>query len=152
MKNLPLRDCVVGVFVEGEKVLVGERFKCAGEWQFPQGGVEKAESHDEAILREAFEELGNNSFEVMQKSSGTTTYLFPKGLNSSIIQRFSGQTQVWYKMRFINGAKPALDLAQDQEFRDLKWVTPREAIDSVVDWKKQAYIDGLSMLGLITNY
>lgn len=146
-----MRPCVVAVFVDKGRVLVGERFKEAGQWQFPQGGVEDGETHDQAAIRESIEELGSSAIEIVKKSTATTQYLFPKNLKSRIIKRYKGQIQVWYLMRFKDGAKPSLALAKDQEFSDFRWITPQDAITGVVEWKKQAYKEGLEMLGLSGN-
>lgn len=40
------------------KILVGERLKTRGAWQFPQGGVDEGESPREALHRELEEEIG----------------------------------------------------------------------------------------------
>ena len=43
---------------EREQLLICERFKVPGAWQFPQGGVDEGEEPDKALLREVEEEVG----------------------------------------------------------------------------------------------
>ena len=41
-----------------ERVLICERAKIPDAWQFPQGGVDKGESLEDALFREVREEIG----------------------------------------------------------------------------------------------
>eukprot|EP01064_Diplonema_japonicum_P035272 TRINITY_DN7590_c0_g1_i2.p1 TRINITY_DN7590_c0_g1~~TRINITY_DN7590_c0_g1_i2.p1 ORF type:complete len:175 (+),score=30.04 TRINITY_DN7590_c0_g1_i2:40-564(+) len=53
------RKCVAAVvFNQDGLVLVGERVKVEGSWQLPQGGVDAAETLEEAAARELYEEMG----------------------------------------------------------------------------------------------
>ena len=40
------------------KILICQRSDCENSWQFPQGGVDEGEKHEEALKREVKEELG----------------------------------------------------------------------------------------------
>ena len=53
------RPNVAALMVDEQgRVLVCERFRVPGAWQFPQGGVDEGEEHDKALFREVEEEVG----------------------------------------------------------------------------------------------
>jgi putative (di)nucleoside polyphosphate hydrolase len=148
--NPRMRIGVVGVFLNSEgKVLVCQRANDLGSWQFPQGGVDEGESMDHALVREMKEELGTEKFKIVKKSEVLTKYFFPKNLNSSIIKRFDGQLHHWYLLEFLDGHGPNLQSA-DGEFNDCMWVDPIDAIERIIDWKQEAYREGLKSMGLIS--
>lgn len=55
-KNSFERTAVRAVIINGEKILLVKSNK--GDYKFPGGGVNKAESHNEALMREVTEETG----------------------------------------------------------------------------------------------
>ena len=53
------RPCAGGVIFNSKgQVLVGERVDKPGQWQFPQGGLDKGENEADAARREVWEEIG----------------------------------------------------------------------------------------------
>lgn len=149
--SLKLRKGVVGVFTNAAgHVLIGERTNQVGAWQFPQGGIDEHEDFDTALVREMEEELGTNQFEVVRSSSKLTSYIFPKNLNSRIVKNYDGQTHKWYVLRFTNGAEPKIELS-DGEFRAFKWMPPNEVLALVIDWKRDAYREGLLSLNFVVE-
>lgn len=142
------RACVLGVFTNDRgQVLVGERRVPRGAWQFPQGGIDPGESPEAAVLREMREELGCRNVEVLAKAPSPVRYEFPS--RASVAKgAYVGQEQVWFLLRFPAGDGPDLAKAKDDEFVDLAWVTPDEALARIVDFKKSAYVLGLKALGL----
>ena len=61
-----------------DQLLICERLKIEGAWQFPQGGMDEGESPLEALHREVEEEVGlpPSSYEVLESRDGYC-YLFP---------------------------------------------------------------------------
>lgn len=55
-KNSFERTAVRAVIISGEKILLVKSNK--GDYKFPGGGVEKGESHNQALMREVTEETG----------------------------------------------------------------------------------------------
>ena len=55
-KNSFERTAVRGVIISGEKILLVKSNK--GDYKFPGGGINKGESHNEALMREVTEETG----------------------------------------------------------------------------------------------
>ena len=105
------RPCVLAVFINdlGE-VLVAERSDYRGQWQFPQGGIDPGETPEAALFREVWEELGTRDFVVEIRGHKQICYDFPEGLDHKIAQKWRGQLQSWFLVRFHKGAGP--DLAQ----------------------------------------
>ncbi|NRA45331.1 MAG: NUDIX domain-containing protein [Oligoflexales bacterium] len=146
--ELGYRPGVVAVFINDEgKLLVGRR-SGMDAWQFPQGGVDLGESFEEALFREALEEIGSKEFKIIRKSGSLISYDFPEGMAGKMAESYCGQKQAWYLCKFEQGQGPDLDNAVDEEFDAVAWVDPAEALAGIIDWKKSAYVAGLRQLGL----
>lgn len=146
---LEYRPCVVAVFTnKNGQVLVCERADIKGAWQFPQGGIEPGESALNALYREMREEIGCDRFKVLKEGSGLVKYRFPEGLQKPISTRWIGQSQIWFKLEFDPGHAPDLNDA-DGEFCSCDWRSVEAALNGIVDWKLDAYREGLRKLGLL---
>ena len=147
--ELGYRPGVVAVFINDDgKLLVGRR-SGMDAWQFPQGGVDLGESFDEALYREALEEIGSKEFEVVRKSESLIRYDFPEGMAGKLAESYCGQKQAWYLCKFNPDHGPDLEKAVDDEFDALSWVKPAEALEGIIEWKRSAYLMGLEQLGLL---
>ena len=150
--NLDFRPCVVGVFVNKEKkLLVGERSDVQGAWQLPQGGIEPGESSVSAIYREMAEEVGCKLFKIKNIASRLVTYRYPANIQTKIesvaARNYAGQSQQWYLLEFDAGQGPDIQKA-DGEFSGFDWRNVHRVIDNVIDFKRDAYKEGLRQLGL----
>lgn len=106
------------------QILIGERRDIAGAWQFPQGGIRKGESMEQALHREVQEEilLAPDSYQI-QESKGPYRYQFPKGLEK---YGTIGQEQHYFRALFL-GEKSLLKMTDtSREFRALRWIAPNE--------------------------
>ncbi|MDR0300529.1 MAG: RNA pyrophosphohydrolase [Streptococcaceae bacterium] len=75
------RANVAAVVLDSKKqILIFEREDHLG-WGFPQGGIEKDESEEEALRRELSEELGVKDFDILAKAPEKLRYDFPDGKN-----------------------------------------------------------------------
>jgi putative (di)nucleoside polyphosphate hydrolase len=103
------------------KILVCERLKNHGSWQFPQGGVHRMETLEEGLLRELEEEIGVPSHQVrILDSKGPYTYSFshPK-------KGYDGKEQYYFLCQHL-GADSAINVhTRHPEFRDFCWIEPR---------------------------
>lgn len=114
---------------EGE-ILVCERAKDKGAWQFPQGGVDKGETARDALEREIQEEVGLSIDDYkVKKSKDGYYYFYPAHTRSK--KKWDGQAQTYFLCKLRKKAGE-IDLGDDNpEFRDFAWVKPE---DFDVDW------------------
>jgi len=142
------RPNVVGVFINDlGKILAGERTDTPGAWQLPQGGIEPGESALSALYREMREEIGCDHFAILNQSSRAIVYRFPDELIAGITSKYIGQSQTWFLLKFNDNYGPNITNT-DGEFRAFTWLTMDELIQSVVYWKKEAYVNGFKSIGL----
>lgn len=138
------RKGVVAVILNHEgKVLLGERSDSPGAWQFPQGGIEQGETPEHAFFREVREEIGNGNCEILKVSARETRYRWPQGGRDR-----AGQEQVWFLARMLPGEMPDLKKS-DHCFVNLKWEDISNVIPQTIEWKRDAFLDGLKQLGLL---
>lgn len=143
-----LREGIVAVIKnQQDKVLVFERSDVPNQFQFPQGGIDKGETHQEALYRELKEEIGTNEIEILRESDELISYLYPTYLKSKASKSYKGQTQKWYLVTLNSGISPDLSIS-DGEFISYKWCTLKEAYDGITEWKKECYLKGFLSLGL----
>lgn len=119
-------------------------------WQFPQGGIQRQESPEAAMLRELNEEVGLEpaDIRILARTSDWLHYKLPPHLvrhksNPVCI----GQKQLWFllllqgtddKIRFDRGNKP--------EFDAIRWIDYWTAAEEVVAFKREVYRKALSEL------
>ena len=105
------------------EIFVAERLGMKGAWQFPQGGVDKGETMEQAFFRELEEEIGvvPEKVEILETRSGYR-YAFPK--NRLKYGIYGGQEQTYFRCRFLGSdADIRLD-AHNQEFGRWRWIPP----------------------------
>jgi putative (di)nucleoside polyphosphate hydrolase len=105
-------------------IFVGERLNIANAWQFPQGGVDEGESHEDAVRRELWEEIGvlPDDYRIVQKR-GPYFYLFPPG----ITKKGQNGKEQYYFLCDYQGPDSRFNVAQEHpEFRAWKWIEPSE--------------------------
>ena len=68
------------------EIFVGKRhlaYNNSYVWQLPQGGIEDGESPEEALKREAKEEIGTSDFAIIQETDSWLHYDLPKNLQKT---------------------------------------------------------------------
>jgi putative (di)nucleoside polyphosphate hydrolase len=156
----PLRRNVCAVIAEGEppRVLVFRRVEWPtfpNPWQFPQGGLEPGESPEQGLRRELREEIGTNDVEVLLQAPQPVVYEWPPDVMAGMavdhpkLARFRGQEQYWFLVRLHSGTDAIRFDHQPAEFDAFAWLTPWQALQRVVEFKRQAYRKGLNLLGLL---
>ncbi len=112
-------------------------------WQFPQGGIGRDESPEQAMYRELREEVGleSDDVRVIARTRDWLRYQLPKHL----IRRRSrpvciGQKQVWYLLYLIGDErKVRLDASDQPEFDRWRWVDYWAPVKEVVSFKRKVY-------------
>ncbi len=125
------------------KLLVCERSKTPGAWQFPQGGIDEGETAEQALLREIEEETGYepDDFEIML-SRGNYRYDYPEEVREQVkVKRgesFIGQEQTYFLCALYPGSGvPKLD---DREFSRYKWIWPEKfELGWLPSFKREVY-------------
>lgn len=130
------------VFNRFHRILLCERADIPGSWQFPQGGIEEGETPAQAATRELFEETSIKSVIRVKTLSTPARYRFPPQVLKSMRERGfmnSGQ-DIYWSLFFFDGDEAEINLrTQTPEFCRYKWATLQEALDLIVDFKKDVY-------------
>lgn len=143
--------CVVLQRGGGGKVLVCHRagLEPGRGWQFPQGGIDTTKDLVGEAKRELREEIGTDGIAVVSVTPETYIYDFPEHLETEKKRAFRGQRQRWVLAELLV-ADDVIDLrGNPPEFDAFEWVSPREALERIVDFKRSVYAQALRDLGLV---
>ena len=142
----------VGIILSNDdgKLLLAGRIGSKG-WQFPQGGVQKGESAEEAMYRELHEEVGlqESDVEVLGSTNDWLRYRLPE----KYVRRGSkplciGQKQRWFILR-LDGPdeRVRVDRSDTPEFDRWRWVEFWRPVNEVIYFKRRVYARALHELG-----
>lgn len=119
-------------------------------WQFPQGGIKRNESAEQALYRELHEEVGllPEHVEIVASTRGWLRYRLPKRYI-----RFQnrpvciGQKQRWFLLRLLADDEAVrLDLSDKPEFDQWRWVHYWHPLEEIVFFKRRVYEKALREL------
>ncbi len=129
------------------KVFVGQRLDTQGEaWQMPQGGIDEDEEPRDAAFRELREEIGTDKAEIVAESKAWLRYDLPPQLRKRWNDRWRGQQQKWFVMRF-RGTDTDINIATEHpEFSAWNWVAVEHLPGLIISFKRQLYLDLLQEL------
>lgn len=119
-------------------------------WQFPQGGIQPAESPEEALYRELTEEVGLRCEHV--QVIGCTKRWLRYRLPPNLIRRNCrplciGQKQLWYLLRLVGDEDAVcLNRTDAPEFDYWRWVDYWYPVREVVAFKRRVYRQALAEL------
>ena len=141
------------ILIDGDrKVLIAGRRGRSG-WQFPQGGMQPAESPEEAMFRELHEEVGLSPGDV--EIAGATEDWLHYRLPDRFIRKESeplcvGQKQRWFLLKLVAGVeKLRFDMTEAPEFDRFQWVDYWRPVKEVIYFKRRVYVRALRELGPI---
>lgn len=120
---------------DGE-ILICERMNPVGAWQFPQGGVRRGETDEQALVRELSEEIGlqPGDYRILE-SKGPYRYLFEKHSKG-----YSGQEQRYFLLEMIGTPDLINVKTEEREFRAARWIRPEEFLmEWIPEFKKEVY-------------
>ena len=141
----------VGIILmdDANRVLIAGRRGRKG-WQFPQGGVQRRESAEQAMYRELQEEVGLEPDDV--KVAGVTRewirYRLPKKYQRKEVQPLCvGQKQRWFLLSLVSDPeKLRFDATDQPEFDRCRWVDYWQPVEEVIYFKRKVYIRALTEL------
>ena len=95
-------------------------------WQFPQGGIKREETPEEAMYRELYEETGLSPEDV--QLMGCTRSWLRYRLPARYVRKHQsptciGQKQIWFMLRLVSDeSRVRLDRTDSPEFDSWRWV------------------------------
>lgn len=119
------------------QILAFERVQPRGQWQVPQGGLERGEAPVEAAWRELAEEtgLGADDVELVAEREEWIVTSWPPEVVGTRARL--GQAQRWFEFRVRDeSVQPTPD---GREFRAWKWVPADWLVEHVVGFKRPGY-------------
>lgn len=142
----------VGIVLSNDngQVLWARRVGGRDAWQFPQGGIQRSESAEDALYRELYEEVGleSASVQILANTDGWLRYRLPRHMrrhNSS--PGFVGQKQKWFLLRMLSeDHQVQMDHTEKPEFDHWRWVSYWFPVGQVVDFKRDVYRQALKEL------
>ena len=148
MTELPLRPNVGACLFNREGlVLIARRADqpageaTSGAWQLPQGGLDRGEDPEAAVLRELEEEIGTRNAVVLGRMAEWLDYDLPAHLvGKALGGKYRGQTQMWFALRFLGtDGDIRLDTDRHQEFDAWQWA-PLASLPSIaVPFRRPIY-------------
>ena len=144
-KNDYRRAAGAVVFNKKGQVFLGRRKNAVTPhvWQFPQGGMDRGETHEEAALRELHEETGISPALITKigEIEEWLYYDFPTQFKHSEKSRGKkGQRQRWFAFLFHGDDKDVdVDAHKPVEFSDWRWGSLEEAYELIVPFKREVY-------------
>ena len=141
----------VGIVLLNHKNLVfwGKRIR-THSWQFPQGGIDRGESPEQAMIRELREEVGllSEHVRVLARTRDWLRYEVPdRYIRREARGHYKGQKQIWFLLQLI-GHDWDLNLraTSHPEFDAWRWNNYWVPLDMVVDFKRGVYEMALTEL------
>lgn len=141
----------VGIILLNQKsqVFWGKRIR-THSWQFPQGGIDRGETPEQAMFRELHEEVGlfPQHVQVLARTRDWLRYEVPdRFIRRDARGHYKGQKQIWFLLQLV-GHDWDLNLrATDHpEFDAWRWNDYWVPLDVVVEFKRGVYEMALTEL------
>jgi len=119
-------------------------------WQFPQGGMQPAETAEQALFRELQEEVGldRTHVRVVGRTRDWLHYDLPQEYRRHRQQQpIRGQKQLWFLLELLAPEHHIrLDGSEQPEFDDWRWVDYWSPLEAIVEFKRSVYRDALEEL------
>jgi putative (di)nucleoside polyphosphate hydrolase len=141
----------VGIILLNQRnqVFWGKRIR-SHSWQFPQGGIDRGESPEQAMYRELHEEVGlqPEHVSIVARTRDWLRYEVPdRFIRRDARGHYKGQKQIWYLLR-LDAQDWHLNLraTSHPEFDAWRWHDYWVPLDVVVEFKRGVYEMALTEL------
>ena len=144
----------VGIILANNKGQVLWAKRCGQDaWQFPQGGIDRDETPEDAMYRELHEEVGLQPGEVdlVSQTQGWLRYKLPENLvrKNNDERTCIGQKQKWFLLHMMaNDSEVCFDCGDKPEFDEWKWVSYWYPMTQIIDFKQDVYRKALLELSV----
>ena len=141
----------VGIVLLNQKnqVFWGKRIR-THSWQFPQGGIDKGETPEQAMFRELHEEVGlkPEHVRIVARTRDWLRYEVPERfVRRDARGLYKGQKQIWYLLQLIaNDWDLNLRATDHPEFDAWRWNHYWVPLDTVIEFKRSVYEMALTEL------
>jgi putative (di)nucleoside polyphosphate hydrolase len=137
------------------EVFWGKRIR-EHSWQFPQGGIQRGETPEQAMYRELHEEVGSAAGACVIFSVGPKTGCVTKcrrtGSDANGVAVTEGQKQIWFLLRLVGrDCDVSLRACDHPEFDAWRWNTYWVSLDAVIEFKRRVYEQALNELARFLN-
>ncbi len=146
----------VGIILVNRRneVFWGKRIR-EHSWQFPQGGIKRGETPEQAMYRELEEEIGLKPEHV--KIIGRTRNWLRYDVPDRWVRRewrghYRGQKQIWFLLRMLGQDNHVcLRASSHPEFDAWRWNDYWVPLESVIEFKREVYQLALTELSRFLN-
>ena len=141
----------VGIILCNAKneVFWGKRIK-EHSWQFPQGGIKRGETPEEAMYRELQEEVGllPEHVRILGRTRDWLRYEVPmQWIKREWRGSYRGQKQIWFLLRLVGrDSDVSLRACDHPEFDAWRWNSYWVPLDVVIEFKRGVYEQALNEL------
>jgi putative (di)nucleoside polyphosphate hydrolase len=141
----------VGIILLNQKnqVFWGKRIR-THSWQFPQGGIDRGESPEQAMYRELHEEVGlqPEHVRIVARTRDWLRYEVPdRFIRRDARGFYKGQKQIWYLLQLVvPDWNVNLRATNHPEFDAWRWNDFWVPLDVVVEFKRGVYEMALTEL------
>ena len=131
------------------EVFWGKRIR-EHSWQFPQGGIKRGESPEQAMFRELEEEVGlrPDHVRIIARTRDWLRYEVPDHwVRREWRGHYRGQKQIWYLLRLVGrDSDIQLRASQHPEFDAWRWHDYWAPTQDVIEFKRAVYEQALNEL------
>ena len=134
----------VGIVLLNQRnqVFWGKRIR-THSWQFPQGGIDRGESPEQAMFRELHEEVGllPEHVRIVARTRDWLRYEVPdRFIRRDARGHYKGQKQIWYLLQLVvQDWNLNLRATNHPEFDAWRWNDYWVPLDVVVEFKRGVY-------------
>jgi putative (di)nucleoside polyphosphate hydrolase len=138
------------ILVNGRnEVFWGKRVR-EHSWQFPQGGIKRGETPEQAMFRELHEEVGlkPDHVRIIARTRDWLRYEVPENwVRREWRGHYRGQKQIWFLLRLVGRDTDVhLRASSHPEFDAWRWHDYWIPLDSVIEFKREVYRQALDEL------